>query len=60
MTRFFPFSSFRVRMTEGEGFAMTVLWCYRRGASTLRVAVPTNKEERVSDVPMNESGQVSD
>jgi len=25
-----------------------------------RVAVPTNKEERVSDVPMNESEQVTD
>jgi hypothetical protein len=25
-----------------------------------RVAVPTNKEERVSDVPMSKSGQVTD
>jgi len=26
----------------------------------LRVAVPTNKEERASDVPINESEQVTD
>jgi len=25
-----------------------------------RVAVPTNKEERVSDVPMDKSGQVTE
>ncbi len=36
------------------------LFLFLRNKIKRRVAVPTNKEERVSDVPMNESEQVTD